>query len=97
MAFFAGLFFIIGLIVLFIFALGASLLSGIFRFVFGSKRRSSSDGASPFGGGTYRNKQGQQSQQTQSNQTSEDDTSNHHKVFSSNEGDYVDFEEVDEN
>lgn len=92
MAFFTGLFSIIGLIILFVFVLGASLLSGISRFIFGSKRRSS------FGGDAYNHKQGQQSQQrqeTQSNQTSEN-ANDHHKVFSPNEGDYVDFEEIDE-
>ena len=97
MIFFTSLLLIFGLIVLFLFLLGASLLSGFFRLLFGSKKGSSFGGESPFGKGTPYNKQGQQAQSRQSSQSSQEATSSHHKVFSEDEGDYVEFEEVDEN
>lgn len=94
MIFFTSLLLIFGLIVLFLFLLGASLLSGFFRLLFGSKKGSSFGGRSPFGEGTSHKEQGQQAQ---SRQPYQDATSSHHKVFSKDEGDYVEFEEVDEN
>ena len=102
MAFFTSLLFIVGLIVLFVFSLGATLLGAILRLLFGSKRKSSFGGRSPFGSGTNQNRTKQQSQykqqgqQSSGNQSPENNAGNHHKVFGSDEGDYVDFEEVDD-
>ncbi len=94
MAFFSGLLFIIGLIIIFVLLLGVSLLSGLFRLFFGTKRKSSFGGGESYRSGTTSNSQGQQNQQEQSRYAKSSES--HHKVFGSDEGDYVEFEEIDE-
>ena len=97
MAFITGILFFVGLILLVVFVLGASLLSGIFRLFFGSRRKSSFGGASYGAGDHQQRSQSQQSQQSQRQQSSAYNESNHQKVFGSDEGDYIQFEEIDEN
>ena len=95
------------IIIVVILVLGLSIIGTVLRSIFGLGKRRTSSGSYQNGGGSYQSGGGYSfsgdQQQTASSQANEGTTSSedvvhrkHKKLFTKDEGEYVDFEEIKE-
>lgn len=95
------------IIIVVILVIGLSIIGTVLRSIFGLGKRRSSSGSYQNGGGSYQSGGGYSfsgdQQQTASSQANEGTTSSedvvhrkHKKLFTKEEGEYVDFEEIKE-
>lgn len=95
------------IIIVVILVIGLSIIGTVLRSIFGLGKRRSSSGSYQNGGGSYQSGGGYSfsgdHQQTASSQANEGTTSSedvvhrkHKKLFTKDEGEYVDFEEIKE-
>lgn len=95
------------IIIVVILVIGLSIIGTVLRSIFGLGKRRSSSGSYQNGGGSYQSGGGYSfsgdQQQTASSQANEGTTSSedvvhrkHKKLFTKDEGEYVDFEEIKE-
>ena len=86
-----GLFFMAIIVFLFVFAIGSTIIRGIFGLVFGILHRL-------FGYKEQPSQQGQQQAKQQTRQSQQSTTTNkgqrNGKIFDKSDGEYVDFEEI---
>ncbi|OKZ09986.1 DUF4834 family protein [Bacteroides stercorirosoris] len=95
------------IIIVVILVIGLSIIGTVLRSIFGLGKRRTSSGSYQNGGGSYQSGGGYSfsgdQQQTASSQANEGTTSSedvvhrkHKKLFTKDEGEYVDFEEIKE-
>ncbi|MEY8722758.1 DUF4834 family protein [Bacteroides stercorirosoris] len=95
------------IIIVVILVIGLSIIGTVLRSIFGLGKRRTSSGSYQNGGGSYQSGGGYSfsgdQQQTTSSQANEGTTSSedvvhrkHKKLFTKDEGEYVDFEEIKE-
>ena len=95
------------IIIVVILVIGLSIIGTVLRCIFGLGKRRTSSGSYQNGGGSYQSGGGYSfsgdQQQTASSQANEGTTSSedvvhrkHKKLFTKDEGEYVDFEEIKE-
>ena len=88
-------------IIVVILVIGLSIIGTVLRTVFGLGKRRSSSGTYQNGGGSYQSGRGysfsgDQQQDASSQSNGNDIHRKHKKLFSKDEGEYVDFEEIKE-
>lgn len=94
------------IIIVVILVIGLSIIGTVLRSIFGLGKRRTSSGTYQNGGGSYQSSGGYSfsgNQQQNSSQANEEATSSedvihrkHKKLFTKDEGEYVDFEEIKE-
>lgn len=93
-----GFFFLMTIVFLFIFAIGSSIINGVLNLIFGFFHRVFGRGGQSHQshqshGSNQSHGSGRQSQARQSTTTA--DSKRREKIFDKNEGEYVDFEEIE--